>query len=173
MALKKIYTYGASVLRERAEPIEQVTPEIMRLADDMLEMMKKASGIGLAAPQVGESVRMIIVTYGLEEEKPEPKVILNPEILDHSISTEVMEEGCLSVPEETGLVTRWTDIIIRGLSLDGRPFEEKLQGLTARIFQHEYDHLEGVLFIDRLSFLKRDVVKRRLKKRLKQEINVS
>ncbi len=173
MALKKIFTYGASVLRERAKPIEEITPEITRLAEDMLEMMQKAPGIGLAAPQVGQSIRMIIVTYGLEEEKPEPKVILNPEILEHSISTETMEEGCLSVPEETGLVSRWTDILIRGQTLDGQPFEEKLQGLAARIFQHEYDHLEGVLFIDKLSFIKRDVVKRRLKKRLKQEMSAS
>jgi peptide deformylase len=169
MESRKIFTYGAPILRECAKPVESITPDLSRLAEEMLEIMENAPGVGLAAPQVGVSIRMIIVTYGIEDDLPVPKVILNPEILYHSDSTAVMEEGCLSVPDETASVDRWTDIVIRGMTLEGRTFKETLHGLTARIFQHEYDHLEGLLFIDRISFLKRDVIKRRLKKRQKHE----
>ena len=169
MSQLDIKTYGASVLREKAKPVEEITQQIKALADEMLITMRRAPGIGLAAPQVGHSIRMMIVTYGLEEERPEPKVLINPEILEHNDEIEKCEEGCLSVPEITGVVPRWTWIRIRALNLDGEIFEEELEGWTARIFQHEYDHLEGVLFVDRLSRLKKDLVKRRLKKRLKEE----
>ena len=171
MALRKIYTFGESILREKAKPIEAVTPEIRQLADEMVETMLKAPGIGLAAPQVGVPLRLIVVTYGVNTDHPETRVILNPEILWHSEDTESAEEGCLSVPDETGVVSRWTEIRIRGMDLDGQLIEETLYGWTARVFQHEYDHLEGILFVDRLSFLKRDLVKRRLKKRMKSEVN--
>lgn len=169
MAELDIKTYGESVLRETARPIEAITPEIRKLAMDMLESMNKAPGIGLAAPQVGESIRLIIVTYGLEDDRPEPRILINPEILEHNDTVESFEEGCLSVPDITGVVPRWTRIRIRAMNLDGETVEEELQGWTARVFQHEYDHLEGVLFIDRLSRLKRDLVKRRLKKRNKNQ----
>ncbi|MBN1879528.1 peptide deformylase [bacterium] len=169
---KRIYTYGASVLREKALPIEAITAEIRELAASMMDTMLKAPGIGLAAPQVGVSLRMIIVTYGIDVEKPDPRVIINPEIIWHSDEMESAEEGCLSVPDETGFVPRWSEIRIRGMTLDGDEFEELLIGWTARIFQHETDHLDGILFVDRLSFLKRDMVKRRLKKRLKSEVNI-
>ena len=169
MSQLDIKTYGASVLRVKANPIEKITPEILALADEMLVTMRRAPGIGLAAPQVGHSIRMMIVTYGLEEERPEPRVLINPEILEHGDEIEKCEEGCLSVPDITGVVPRWTWIRIRAQNLDGEVFEEELEGWTARIFQHEFDHLEGVLFVDRLSRLKKDLVKRRLKKRLKEE----
>ena len=169
MSQLDIKTYGASVLRVKANLIEKITPEILALADEMLVTMRRAPGIGLAAPQVGHSIRMMIVTYGLEEERPEPRVLINPEILEHGDEIEKCEEGCLSVPDITGVVPRWTWIRIRAQNLDGEVFEEELEGWTARIFQHEFDHLEGVLFVDRLSRLKKDLVKRRLKKRLKED----
>ncbi|HPQ40019.1 MAG TPA: peptide deformylase, partial [bacterium] len=118
---------------------------------------------------VGESIRLIIVTYGLEEDRPEARILINPEILWHNDTVESCEEGCLSVPDITGVVPRWTQIRIRAMDINGKVIEEVLEGWTARIFQHEYDHLEGILFIDRLPRLKRDLVRRRLKKRLKQE----
>jgi len=173
MAEREIRTYGDAVLRRTADPVEEITPEIQRLARDMLESMQKAPGIGLAAPQVGESIRLIIVTDGLEEDRPVPRIFINPEIIWHNDSIETHEEGCLSVPDITGVVPRWTRIKIRAMDLNGDPVEETLEGWTARVFQHEYDHLEGVLFIDRLPRLKRDLVKRRLKKRLKSEAAAS
>jgi peptide deformylase len=169
MAVKEIFTYGASVLREKAKPVETIDLHIKQLADEMRETMCQASGIGLAAPQIGVSLRVIIVTYGIEDDNPVPKTIINPEIIHHSSDMEICEEGCLSVPEERANVERWKTIRIRGQSCDGEVFEECLEGITARIFQHEHDHLEGVLFVDRVSFFKRDIIKRRLKKRLKQK----
>ncbi len=169
MAVKEIFTYGASVLRDKAQPVKEIDSKVKMLAEDMIQTMYESSGIGLAAPQVGVSLRIMIVTYGLDQENPVPRVMINPEIIDHSPETEVCEEGCLSVPEERANVVRWTKIKIRAQTLDGNIFEESLEGITARIFQHEYDHLEGILFVDRVSFLKRDIIKRRLKKRLKHK----
>jgi len=171
MTKLKIRTYGSDVLRKNAETVESITPEIHTLAVNMLETMKNAPGIGLAAPQVGYSIRLMIVTYGLDVEEPEPKVLINPEILWHSDECEKYEEGCLSVPDVLGVVSRWKKIGIRAMNLDGEIFEETLDDITARIFQHEFDHLQGILFIDRLSRLKKDLVKRRLKKRLRKEEN--
>ncbi|MCD4655057.1 peptide deformylase [bacterium] len=165
----EIKTYGDSILRKKARHIGSITSETRKLAFNMLETMEKAPGIGLAAPQVGVSVRLIIVTFGLEIERLEARVFINPEILWHNDEVEKCEEGCLSVPDVTGIVSRWTKIGIRVTDLDGNISEEEIDGWAARIFQHEFDHLEGVLFIDRLSRLKRDLVKRRLKKRLREE----
>lgn len=169
MASLTIETFGASVLNQKAKPVESITPEIKKLVADMLVTMSKAPGIGLAAPQVGQSLRIIIVTYGIEEDNPEPRVLINPEILWHGNDVEKCEEGCLSVPDVTGVVARWTQIRIRAMNLDGETFEEELSGWTARVFQHEFDHLEGVLFIERLPRLRKDLVTRRLKKRLRKE----
>ncbi|MBN1295453.1 peptide deformylase [bacterium] len=169
MANRTIKTYGEPVLRENAREISEITQGIRRLAMDMIETMRTAPGIGLAAPQVGESVRLIVVTFGIEEDSPRPRVLINPELIWHNDDVESCEEGCLSVPDVTGVVSRWTEIRIRAMTLDGDTIEEILSGWTARIFQHELDHLDGILFIDRLSRLKRDLVKRRLKKRLRSE----
>jgi len=169
MPLRKIEIYGSSILRRRAEEVHEITPEILTLIEDMQVTMVKRNGIGLAAPQVGVSKRIMIVTYGVEESDPKPVPMINPEIVSQSESSEVCDEGCLSVPDITGSVERWTAIHIKAETMDGEVREEELTGLNARIFQHELDHLNGILFVDRLSPIKRDLVKRKLKKRLKKQ----
>jgi len=171
MAELQIKTFGSDVLSQKAKPVKEITPDIQKLVNDMYDTMNKAPGIGLAAPQVGKSIRIIIVTYGLEEDNPYTKVLINPEILWHNDQIEKCEEGCLSVPDTTGVVARWTKIRIRAMSLEGETFEEELQDWTARVFQHEFDHLEGILFVERLPRLRKDLIVRRLKKRLRKEHN--
>ncbi len=169
MSIMPIEVYGSTILRQQCNPVEKITPEIIQLISDMKESMKKSNGIGLAAPQVGVNSRIIIVTYGLEEENTYTRAMINPEIMFHNDETDLCEEGCLSVPDTTGSVERWTEIKIQALDKQGDMIQETLRGLTARVFQHELDHLNGILFIDRLSPIKQDLVKRKLKKKLKKE----
>jgi peptide deformylase len=169
MAVLKINTYGDPILRKVAKPINRITPEISVLIGDMIETMYDAPGVGLAAPQIGQSIRLVIITLGLEIKHPEPKALINPEIVSHGEMKELCQEGCLSVPEENGDVPRWTEITVRALDENGEQIEFDARNMTARIIQHEIDHLNGILFIDRLAILKQDIIKRRLKKRLKKE----
>ncbi|HAP00138.1 MAG TPA: peptide deformylase [Fibrobacteres bacterium] len=163
MTARPVLVYGNSVLRKRAKPVTSVSPALKRLADEMLESMYASNGIGLAAPQIGESVRLIVVDVG-GEEKRDPRVFFNPEIVSSS-GEAVAEEGCLSVPDVWADVTRPETITLKALDYDGKPVELKnLDGLLARCIQHEIDHLEGVLFVDKISATDRLMNEPKLKK---------
>jgi peptide deformylase len=159
-----IVTYGSKVLRKRAEDVKTVTPALKRLADDMLEAMYTASGVGLAAPQVGESVRLFVLDVSREDGKREPMVFFNPRIVS-SRGSDTAEEGCLSIPDVWAEVTRPEIITVQALDREGKSFEVKdADGLLARCIQHEYDHLEGVLFTDKISATDRILNDSRLRK---------
>jgi peptide deformylase len=160
MAVLKVRRYGDPVLRRRAEDIATVTPEIRRLADDMIETMYDEVGIGLAAPQIGASVRLLVVG---DEEGRGAQVLVNPIITEQG-GTVTAEEGCLSLPGFFAPVTRAQWVKLEAQDLEGRPVAISARGLRARVFQHEIDHLDGVLFIDRLDAMTRDRMKRRIKK---------
>jgi peptide deformylase len=156
-------TYGAAVLRKVAQPVSEIDQELQRLIDDMAETMFSAPGVGLAAPQVGVSRRIMIITSLEDLEKRDFVALINPEIISTE-GEEVAEEGCLSVPELRMEVPRAETVRVRALDRQGKPVEIKGAGLMARILQHEIDHLNGLLFIDRLSPAKRDMIKRKLRK---------
>lgn len=165
MSDRSIFVYGSQVLRKRAEPVGAVTPELQRLADEMLAAMYEANGVGLAAPQVGESVRLFVMDVSREDGKKDPRVFFNPEIVEASDKKETAEEGCLSIPDVWADVTRPRSITVRALDRDGKPFEIKdVDGLFARCVQHEIDHLDGVLFVDKISSTDRMLNEGRLKK---------
>lgn len=156
MTVRRIVTPPDPVLRIRARKVRRFTPELRRLVDDMIETMRAAPGVGLAAPQVGVSQQIIVVEYGEEAEDPEsnskpPKlyVVANPEITRRSEEMVLAAEGCLSIPGYMGDVERHVWVTVKGLTRDGKLFKLKAKGWLARIFQHEIDHLEGVLFTDR------------------------
>ncbi len=161
MAKLRILHYPDPRLRERARPVERVDDEIRRLADDMLETMYEAPGIGLAATQVGVPKRVIVID--ISEDKSSPLVLVNPEILTRE-GVEEMEEGCLSVPGVYERVRRAGRVRARALDRDGRRFEIEADGLLAVCIQHEVDHLDGKLFVDYLSELKRSRIRKRLEK---------
>ena len=160
MAVLKVRRYGDPVLRRRAEPIATVTPEIRRLADDMIDTMYDEVGIGLAAPQIGASVRLLVVG---DEEGRGAQVLVNPVITEQG-GTVTAEEGCLSLPGFFAPVTRAQWVKVEAQDLDGEPVRLTARGLRSRVFQHEIDHLDGVLFIDRVDAVTRDRMKRRIKK---------
>jgi peptide deformylase len=155
MALREIVTVPDAVLRRKARPVTDFGPDLQRLVDDMIETMRAAPGVGLAAPQVGVSQRVIVVEYPEDDEQEDsPKklyVVINPEIKEMSSETEVGVEGCLSIPGVQGEVERSLAITVRGYTRRGQPIKIKVKGWTARIFQHEIDHLEGILFTDRAT----------------------
>ena len=161
MAILKILEYPDPRLRTKAEPVTAVDDEIRRLAADMLETMYAAPGIGLAATQINVHKRMLVAD--VSEEKDAPHVFINPEIVEER-GVETMEEGCLSVPGIYESVSRADWVRVRALGLDGEPFEMELEGLLAVCVQHEMDHLEGKLFVDYLSDLKRQRIRKRLEK---------
>lgn len=167
MALLEIKTFGNEVLRRRALPVKSVTPELRKLAEDMLETMYQAPGIGLAAPQVGHSLRIIVVDVSRDDEERKPYVFFNPEVEpeEGDNPAEPYEEGCLSVPDIFAEVVRPSRIRLKALDLEGNPVEMRnLDGMLARCIQHEVDHLEGVLFVDRISPAERAMNQTRLKK---------
>jgi peptide deformylase len=156
MAVRKIITLPDQVLRKKARKVTDFGPELQKLLDDMVETMREAPGVGLAAPQVAVPLRVIVVEYGEEEgdggeEGPPPKLftLVNPEITRFSQETESGTEGCLSIPGFLGDVVRPNAITVKGQNRRGKPVRLKVDGWMARIFQHEIDHLDGVLFIDR------------------------
>ncbi|MFH0871072.1 MAG: peptide deformylase [bacterium] len=163
MSLLPIMTYGAAVLRKVAQPVSDIDQELQRLIDDMAETLFSAPGVGLAAPQVGVSRRIVVITSLEDLEKRDFVALINPEIISTE-GEEVAEEGCLSVPELRMEVPRAETVRVRALDRQGKPVEIKGAGLMARILQHEIDHLNGLLFIDRLSPAKRDMIKRKLRK---------
>lgn len=164
MAVRDILTAPDPRLREVSKPVDAVDDGVRALMDDMLETMYAAPGIGLAAIQAGVPSRIIVMDLAREDEEPEPRFFVNPEIFDPSEEKAVYEEGCLSVPEFYEEVERPARCTVRYLDYDGEPQVLEAEGLLATCIQHEMDHLEGVLFIDRLSRLKRDRILRKLKK---------
>jgi peptide deformylase len=144
----EIHCYPEHVLRRRAMPVRRITDEIWQLSEGMLETMYEAPGIGLAAPQVGES--LCLITVDVTGEHQDPRVFVNPTIVDRR-GEDVMEEGCLSLPGITANVRRAERISIVAYDLEGRKMELDADGLTARCLQHEIDHLRGVLFVDHLT----------------------
>jgi peptide deformylase len=155
MAVREIITLPDPVLRKKARKVTDFSAELQTLIDDMVETMRVAPGVGLAAPQVNASLRVIVVEYGEadeDEENPTPPklyTVVNPEITRFSKETEVGSEGCLSIPGFAGEVDRPLSITVKGFNRRGQPIRIKADGWLARIFQHEIDHLDGVLFIDR------------------------
>jgi peptide deformylase len=172
MALREIIILPDKQLRLVSKPVEKVTPQIRSLADDMFETMYAAPGIGLAAIQVAEPVRLITMDLAKRDENgettPRPRVFINPEILSSSEEKSVYEEGCLSIPEYYEEVERPAKVRLRFTDLDGKVHEENAEGLFATCIQHEIDHLNGILFIDYLSKLKRDRVQKKFSKAAKR-----
>jgi peptide deformylase len=168
MPLRPVLKFPDPRLKRVSEPISEITDEIRALARDMCEVMYDEPGIGLAAPQVGEPIRLIVVdTEWSDEGAPrDPLIVVNPVAVDPEGKI-VWNEGCLSVPDFHADVERAERVTLRGLDLDGRPIEERAEGLRAVCFQHEIDHLDGVLFIDRISRLKRSLYVKRRKKQLR------
>ncbi len=165
MAILDILHYPDPRLREKAAPVEAIDDGLQRLIDDMLETMYNAPGIGLAATQVAVARRVLVLD--VSEERDQPLVLINPEILEHR-GEEEMEEGCLSVPGYYDRVRRAEWIRFRALGRDGDPIEREVDGLLAVCIQHEIDHLDGKLFVDYLSELKRQRVRKRLEKLRRQ-----
>jgi peptide deformylase len=172
MAIRDIIILPDKQLRIVSKKIEKVTSDIRQLADDMFETMYDAPGIGLAAIQVAAPVRLITMDLAKKNEEgevnPQPRVFINPEILSSSQETSVYEEGCLSIPEYYEEVERPAKVRLRFTDLDGKVHEEDAEGLFATCIQHEIDHLNGVLFIDYLSKLKRDRVQKKFSKAAKR-----
>lgn len=151
-------------LRLVSEPVAKVDDEIRQLADDMLETMYEAPGIGLAAIQIGVAKRMLVADVSKDEDRKEPLVVINPEIVFESEELSLYQEGCLSIPDYYEDVERPERIVVRFLDRDGNSCEVAADGLLATCLQHEIDHLDGVLFIDHLSKLKRDRVVKKFQK---------
>jgi peptide deformylase len=160
MAVLSVRKYGDPVLRRRAQTVREVTPEIRRLADDMIETMYDEAGIGLAAPQVGASIRLMVVG---DDRGRNPRALVNPVITEQGGSI-TAEEGCLSIPGVFADVPRAEWVQVEGHDLEGAPVSIRAKGFHARVFQHEMDHLDGILFIDRLDAVTRDRIKRKIKK---------
>ncbi|MEN3930129.1 peptide deformylase [Microvirga sp. W0021] len=172
MAIRPLVILPDSQLRLKSQPVETITDEIRTLAEDMLETMYDAPGVGLAAIQIGVPKRVVTIDVADEEEKPEPLVLINPEIIASSEETKLYQEGCLSIPEYYAEVERPAEVTFRYMDLDGKIIEREADGLLAVCVQHELDHLNGVLFIDHLSRLKRELVIRKFTKIAKREGNL-
>ncbi len=155
MALREIVTLPQPVLRRKARKVADFGPELQTIIEDMIETMRAAPGVGLAAPQVDVPLRLIVVEYGDEEEEESaPKklyVVANPEITRVSGEMVVGNEACLSIPGLVGEVERHAAVMVKGLNRQGKPVKIKASGWLARIFQHEIDHLDGILFVDRAT----------------------
>ena len=163
MANLSILKYGSDALRKAAEPVVEITDEIRRIADDMLKAMYASDGVGLAAPQVGISKRIITVDENPYDSSSKPRVLINPEIVESEGQLET-EEGCLSVPEVRGGVKRAEKITVEALNLDGEKVRIEATELLARVLQHEIDHLNGILFVDRLGRIRHQMIKKQLRK---------
>jgi peptide deformylase len=154
MALREIITLPHPTLRRKAHKVTDFGPELQTVVDDMVETMRQAPGVGLAAPQVNVPLRIIVVEYGSDEDEEAPKklyTVINPEITRPSPETVAGTEGCLSVPGIVGEVERVEALTVKGLSRRGQPITIKAKGWLARIFQHEIDHLDGIVFVDRAT----------------------
>jgi peptide deformylase len=168
LAVLEIRKYPDPVLRRKSKPVTEITPEIQKLIDDMIETMYAAPGVGLAAPQVGISLRITVIDVSTKDDPHPLLVLINPEIISQEGELNE-EEGCLSVTDFQSNVTRYAKVRIRATDRGGKVYEAQGEELLARAFQHELDHLDGILFIDRISPLKRDLFKRRIKKNIKED----
>ena len=164
MSILQVRRYPDPLLRKKALPVKSVTEAERRLVEDMIETMKTADGVGLAATQIGVSKRIIVFNASCEEWRAD--ALINPVIVKRR-GGEKKEEGCLSLPGINGMVRRSTYLLVEGLDVKGKPVCFEARGLLARILQHEIDHLDGILFIDRLSPVKRFMAKRKLREELK------
>jgi len=162
--VRTVLHYPDKRLREPGKKIAAVTPEIQRLIDDMAETMYAAPGVGLAATQIGEPYQLFVVDVAAEGEPSDFRVFINPEILE-SDGTTTYEDGCLSFPGAREEIERAAKVRVRALDRDGKPFELEAEGLLAICIQHEYDHLQGVLMIDKLGPLKKRLLHRKMQKR--------
>ena len=170
MTLRRIIIEPDTILRKKSEALEKVDNELKRLMDDMLETMYAAPGIGLAAVQVGVLKRLIVIDISKEKEKKNPLFLINPEIISKSKNTKVYEEGCLSLPGYFAEIERPAECQIEYIDYDGKKRDMKVNGLLSTCIQHEVDHLNGILFIDYLSKLKKDMIIKKLVKH-KKELN--
>jgi peptide deformylase len=161
--IRPILKYGDDVLHARAKSVDAVTSEIDRLVEDMIETMYAAPGIGLAAPQVGVPLRIFVIDVSVGRDPSALLVMINPEFVERD-GMQLEEEGCLSVPGFNATVVRPSRAVLKGLSRQGEPQQLEGSGLLARAFQHEMDHLDGTLFVDRLRGLKRDLIVRKIRK---------
>ena len=170
MSKRKIVIEPDPILRQKSESLEKVDDELRRLLDDMLETMYSAPGIGLAAVQIGILKRLIVIDISKEKEKKNPLFLINPEIISKSKNTSIYEEGCLSLPGHFAEIERPAECQIKYIGYDGKKKEIKANGLLSTCIQHELDHLDGKLFIDYLSKLKKDMILKKLVKH-KKELN--
>ena len=164
--IRPIVKYPEESLIRPSETIRDFNGELRQLAEDMLETMYAAPGIGLAAPQVGVNRRMVVIDPTAGEEIGHQMILINPEILEES-GMQKEEEGCLSLPGLTAIVRRPMRIKVNAFDLEGKPLEIEAESLLARVLYHEIDHLDGILYLDRISALKRDLLKRKIRKLIK------
>jgi peptide deformylase len=170
MTIKPLIILPDPLLRQVSQPIERVDADVRKLAEDMLETMYEAPGIGLAAIQVGVARRMLVIDISKEGDEREPLVFINPEIVRSSDEYSVYEEGCLSIPDYYAEVERPASITVKSLDREGREHLTEADGLLATCLQHEIDHLNGVLFIDHISRLKREMVIKKFTKASKSKL---
>jgi peptide deformylase len=168
MPLRPIVKYGHALLHQPAEPVQELDGTIARLLDDMVETMYAAPGIGLAAPQIAVALRVIVVDLSVGEDKKQLIKLINPELVEKE-GEQRHEEGCLSVPGYGGSPIRPSRVTVKGLDLEGREQVYAGTELLARAFCHEIDHVDGLLFVDRLTPLKRDLMKRKLRKKARND----
>ncbi|MEQ5778300.1 MULTISPECIES: peptide deformylase [unclassified Thalassospira] len=168
MALREILIVPDPRLKQECDPVSEVNDEIRQILDDMLETMYDAPGIGLAGPQIGVMKRLVVLDVSDDKEKPEPMKLVNPEIIWESEDCSVYQEGCLSIPDQYADVERPLEVGVRYLDENGKAHEIEADGLLATCIQHEIDHLDGILFTDYLSALKRNMI---LKKVIKLQKN--
>jgi peptide deformylase len=166
LAIRDIVKFGEPVLHKPSLPVANIDGAIVALVDDMIETMYAAPGIGLAAPQIAVPLRVIVIDLSVGEDKSQVIRLVNPEFLERE-GEQSHEEGCLSVPGYGGTPVRPARVVVKGLDLDGKERTYEGRELLARAFCHEIDHIDGLLFVDRLSPLKRDLMRRKLKKRAK------
>ncbi len=163
MTLRTIRIYPDPVLRKKARSVNELSNGIQKLIDSMIETLNWANGIGLAAPQIGELLRIVIIDPRVEDSTKKPLCIINPEIIEEK-GSQVAEEGCLSIPGIYESLKRPSSVLLRGLGRDSAPIELELGGIMARAISHEVDHLDGILFIDKLSSLRKTLLKSKLRK---------
>jgi peptide deformylase len=164
MAIRPIVKYGTPVLHAPSAPVTEIDGTLATLVSDMVDTMYAAPGIGLAAPQIGVPLRVIVIDLSVGEDKQQLIRLVNPEIVE-SAGEQRHEEGCLSIPGFGGTPARPTRVVVKGLDLEGRERVYSATELLARAFCHEIDHIDGMLFVDRLTPLKRDLMKRKLRKK--------
>ena len=161
--IRPILKYGDAVLHEKARVVEAITPDIDRLVDDMIQTMYAAPGVGLAAPQIGVPLRVFVVDISVGRDQNGLLVLINPEFVERD-GMQLEDEGCLSVPGFTATVVRPSRAVVKALDGHGQEQQHEGTGLLARAFQHEMDHLDGTLFVDRLRGIKRDLIVRKIRK---------